>query len=87
MPERRWVTSPTYEAAIRVIIETRQARGLSQRELAAKLGKPYSFVSKIERRERRLDVVEFVALARALNVEAADLMAKLAAELPDVLEY
>ena len=52
----------------------RQERGISQRELAERLGKPRSFVSKIEGRERRIDIVEFVAFAEALGFEAGDLM-------------
>ena len=72
--ERPWVTSPSYEAAFRVLILARQERGISQRELAERLGKPRSFVSKIEGRERRIDIVEFVAFAEALGFEAGDLM-------------
>jgi len=41
--------------------------GLSQIDVAATLGKPQSYVSKIESGERRLDVVEFVEFARALG--------------------
>lgn len=74
--ERPWVTSPSYEAAIRTIIEARQASGLSQRDLAERLGKPRSFVSKIESRERRLDIVEFLALADGLGLEPRELLAK-----------
>jgi len=40
--ERRWVTSPSYEAAIRVVIEARDTLGISQRELAERMGKPRS---------------------------------------------
>ena len=85
--ERPWVTSPAYEAAIRTIVETRRAQGLSQRELAARIGKPRSFISKIESRERRLDIVEFVALARALAVEPQVLLADVIERLPNRLEF
>ncbi|MDG2531025.1 helix-turn-helix domain-containing protein [Caulobacter endophyticus] len=69
------------------LIETRKTVGLSQRELADRLGKPRSFVSKIEGRERRLDVVEFIALARALDADPGALMATLASVLPDDLDF
>jgi transcriptional regulator with XRE-family HTH domain len=85
--KRPWVSSTAYEAAVSFLIETRKAAGLSQRELADRLGKPRSFVSKIEGRERRLDVVEFVALARALDVNPGALMTTLASALPDDLDF
>ena len=70
-----------------MLVTTRKELGLSQRDLAERLGKPRSFVSKIENRERRLDFVELVAIARAFNLRPADLMAKVDAELPDKLEF
>jgi transcriptional regulator with XRE-family HTH domain len=85
--ERPWITSPTYMAALRVLVEARKARGLSQRTLADRLGKPRSFVSKIENRERRLDFVEFVAIARALDLEPTDLMANVVTAIPGELEF
>lgn len=85
--KRPWVTSPSYEAAIRIVVETRTALGISQRTLAQRLGKSRSFVTKIENRERRLDFVEFVALARAMNLTPEALMAKIDAGLPGELEF
>lgn len=49
--------------------QSREAQGLTMRDLAAKLGKPHSFVQKVECGERRLDVVEFVWYCEALGVE------------------
>jgi transcriptional regulator with XRE-family HTH domain len=72
--ERPWVTSPSYHAAIRVLVAARRNQGLSQRELARRLGKPRSFVSKIESRERRLDIVEFILLAREMGIHPLDLL-------------
>jgi transcriptional regulator with XRE-family HTH domain len=48
--------------------------GLTQRQLAAKLKRSNSFVWKIEAGERRIDVLEFVELARCLGVDPADLL-------------
>ena len=47
----------------------REARGITQQELARRLGKPQSFVSKAEMGERRLDVVEFLHFMRAIEGE------------------
>jgi len=61
-----------------LLIEARSAAGVTQAELAAQLARPQSFVSKIERGERQLDVVEFLGIAQALGVDPAELIAKLA---------
>jgi transcriptional regulator with XRE-family HTH domain len=42
---------------------------MTQQEVADRLNKPQSFVSKYERRERRLDVVEFVKIAKAIGID------------------
>lgn len=84
---RPWVTSPSYEIAIRHLIDARKSVGLSQRELAERLNKPRSFVSKLESRERRLDIVEFIAYARALGLEPAVVAGQLSEILPDILEF
>lgn len=85
--QRVWVTSPSYQTAISFLIEARKSAGLSQRDLAERLNKPRSFVSKLENRERRLDVVEFVAYANALNISAGDLMTGLASTLSDPIIF
>lgn len=71
---RRWVSSPTYKGAIAALVEARHSSGMTQRQLAVAIGKPASFVAKVETGERRLDFVEFVAVARALGFEPAKLM-------------
>lgn len=48
--------------------------GLTQAELARKLGKSQSFIAKVELGERRLDVHEFVAYARALDLDPLELL-------------
>lgn len=83
--QRPWVSSPAYAAAVELLVATRVGLGVSQRELAERLGKPRSFVTKIEARERRVDMVEFVALARALGMSAGELMASLDKALPGEL--
>ena len=62
--------SREYESFRALLVEARKKAGLSQAQLARKLSRPQSFVSKFERGERRLDVVEFKAIAEALNVDA-----------------
>lgn len=52
-----------------LLVGERKGTRLSQVELAERLGRPQSFVSKFERGERRLDVVEFREVARAIGIE------------------
>ena len=54
-------------------MEARQTAGLTQRELAAKIRRPNSFVWKIEAGERRVDVLEFIEIARALGTDPVTL--------------
>lgn len=65
--------TPAYAAFRRLMADARERQGLTQAELATRLGKPQSFVSKYESGERRLDVVEFVLVCEALGVEATAL--------------
>lgn len=58
--------------------QAREAAGLTQVAVAERLGKPQSYVAKTESGERRLDVVEFVALAQALGADPASMVASLA---------
>lgn len=70
------VFSDRYRALIAHMIEARRAAGLTQSELAARLGKPQSYLSKIGTGERRLDFVEFVEMARVIGVDELQLAAK-----------
>lgn len=60
---------PSYDQFRRKLTIARKKAGVTQRELAEKLGKPQSFVSKCERGERRLDVQEFFQVAEALKID------------------
>ena len=84
--ERSWVSSKAYRAAIDALINARRSCGVSQRELARRLGKHPSFVNKIEKMERRLDIVEVVAIARALEMEPLRLLSEMQAALPAKFE-
>ena len=82
----RWVSSPSYRAAVEVIVKARMSASLTQRALAARIGRPYTVIANIERGERRIDVVEFVAIARALGISETDLMRDLAEALGPTVE-
>jgi transcriptional regulator with XRE-family HTH domain len=64
------VFTERYDRFRLLMVAARKSAGLTQDELARKLSRPQSFVSKYERGERRLDVVEFLEVARALDMDA-----------------
>lgn len=61
------------------LTEARKSQGLSQEALAEKLGRLQTFVSKYERGERRLDVVELLDVTDALQLDASKLIKQLMA--------
>lgn len=68
------VYSDEYQRVINALKKARKERGITQAQLAEALGKPQSFIAKVESGERRLDVVEFVHLARLVEVDPADVL-------------
>ena len=77
--------TPAYASFVEVLTQARKRAGLSQVELAARLAKAQSFVSRVETGERRVDVVEFCAIARAMNVDPHLLFAEVLKQFPDEL--
>jgi transcriptional regulator with XRE-family HTH domain len=69
------VHSADQTAFCELMTGARKAAGLTQQALALRLKKPQSFVAKYEGGERRLDVVEFVAIARILGADPVGLIA------------
>ena len=65
-----------------LLVDARRRADLTQAQLSSRLKRPQSFVSKYERGERRLDVVEFRDVARALGVDPLRLLGKLYREIP-----
>lgn len=61
--------SERHKALIRLLIEAREKAGLTQTELAEKIGEYQSFVARLESGQRRVDVVEFLELAEVLGFD------------------
>ena len=53
-----------YQAFLKRLIKARHDAGYLQEEVAKRLGKPHSFISKCELGERRLDIIELQRIAR-----------------------
>lgn len=64
--------SERHRALIALLIEAREKAGLTQTELAEKIGEYQSFVARLESGQRRVDVVEFLELAEVLGFDAEE---------------
>lgn len=58
-----------YQRFRTLLIEARKSRGMSQELLAEQVNRVQTFVSKYERGERRLDVIEFLEVTAALGID------------------
>ena len=72
----RDLNSPRYQVLRKLIRDERKRRGLSQAQVALALGRPQSYVADFERRERRIDVVEYLTLADAIGFDPLILLAE-----------
>ena len=72
-----------HQQLVEILIDARKKAGLKQSELAERLGKDQTFISLVERSQRRIDVLEFYAYAKALGEDPNKLFAKVTLSLPD----
>jgi len=66
-----------------VLARAREAAGVKQADLAARLGMPASYLSKIENGTRRLDVVELIQIAEAMGVDPGEIVRNVTVALRD----
>lgn len=66
-----------YEQLRLLLVEAREDAGLTQVEVCERLDRPQSFLSKIERGVRSVDVIEFIEIAKAIGADPAALLKKL----------
>jgi transcriptional regulator with XRE-family HTH domain len=69
-----------HAALIGLLKEKRQAAGLTQTQLAEKLGVYQSLVARMESGQRRVDVVEFLELSELLNFDPAQILLQISIE-------
>jgi len=63
MSEKKTIYTPKYEEIIKRLRQARLDAGLKQEDVAKKLNKYQSYLSKIEHGDRRLDIIELIELA------------------------
>lgn len=77
------IHSSEYERFLTLLRKTRMQSGLTQDDIATKLNATQSFVSKCERGERRLDIVELGAWCSALNVSLTSFVERFEKQLEE----
>ena len=75
------IHSPEHDHLRALLKRTRLAAGLRQADVAARLSRPQSFVSKYESGERRLDLVELWRVCKAMGIPLAELVGRFEADL------
>lgn len=71
---QKTLKSKDYERLIGLLVAAREMAGIRQHALAEALDVPQSFIAKYEGGERRLDVIEFIAVANALGADPLKLL-------------
>ncbi len=84
MPKSQFTDA--YGAFLQALIAARKGAGVSQAELARRLGRDQPFISLIERGVRRIDVIEFYAIATALGVDSVSLYAEVVRAMPATIQ-
>lgn len=75
------IYSREYAAVLRLLRAARESSGITQVDLAKRLKVTQSFVSKIERGDRRLDIVQLRSLCKIFGVSLLDFVKQLEDEL------
>ena len=87
MPARHRIIPTADHAKLGAFLRTvRLEAGVSQRDLAAKLGLPQSFVSKIERGERQLQALELIEICKEIGVDPGAFVSRYVSAKPEVRE-
>jgi transcriptional regulator with XRE-family HTH domain len=74
--------SKRYKTLVGLLVARRDAAGMTQSDLAARLGKSQSFVARLENGQRRITVVEFMTLAKILRFDPYKLISTLEKKAP-----
>jgi len=80
--KKKTIHTPEYQALLELLREQRVESRVTQVEVAAALGEAQSFVSKCERGERRIDLIDLLRILRAIKVSPDVFLAELERRLP-----
>ena len=71
------VHTRNYRLFLESLIKARKNAGVTQEQLAKRLNRPQSFVSKCENGERRVDIVELLEILQSIGVEPIHFIRKI----------
>ena len=71
------VHTRNYRLFLELLIKARKDAGVTQEQLAKRLNRPQSFVSKCENGERRVDVIELLQILQSIGVEPMSFLKKI----------
>lgn len=74
---------PRYEKLQTLLRDMRKKQGITQKELADRLGRPQSFVSKLESGERNIDLIELIDVAKSIDLKPSSVISELVEKLTD----
>lgn len=74
MRRHGWIGSPEYEAMVAALVAAREGAGLTQHDIAKRMGVQQSMIAKIESRQRNVSLLEFISFAKALEIGPAVLL-------------
>lgn len=75
------IFSENYSLFLKHLREARRQAGLTQEELACRIGHTQSFVSKCERGERRVDVIELQCFCKAMGISFENFVCRLESDI------
>ena len=76
----KFLRTPEHKRLMNMLATARKSMGLTQQQLAEKIGENQNFISKYESGERRLDVLELAAIARPIDFNVAHAVREIEAE-------
>lgn len=76
-PVTKSVHTKNYARFLELLIKARKDASVTQDEVAERLSRPQSFVSKYENGERRVDVIEFLEIAQAIGFDPVGFIRKI----------
>ena len=74
---KKTINVKEYHKVISLLRECREAKNITQKDLADKIGSDQTFISKIEIGERRLDIIELRILCQALGMTLPEFVEQL----------
>jgi transcriptional regulator with XRE-family HTH domain len=79
----KWVQPEHYQIVGATLTAARLRANMTQVELARRLGKPQSVVSEYENGRRRVDLIEFLLIVRALGADPVEIFGEIVRSLPE----